>query len=228
MMHEQDAVVTHFDEVAKQYDYWKQKNWFYYDTLKAITAKHVNPQDRLLDSGCGTGALLRAAGVRDAVGIDISPEMIAIAKERNADHPEFQFQTADIITFRSESPFDAILFYDVIEHVPDTRAALASLYQLLAPGGRLILSMANPLWEPILMLAEKLGLKMPEGPHYRVPTRQFLKMAQDAGFILEKREWYLLFPKSVPALSWFLNDIIGRIPLIERLSVIEVFILTKS
>jgi 2-polyprenyl-3-methyl-5-hydroxy-6-metoxy-1,4-benzoquinol methylase len=228
MSNTQQEVATHFDAVAEEYDYWKKKNWFYYDALRTIARSYVSNESNLLDVGCGTGAMIEATKPRRATGIDISPDMVEIAKARLKTHPEYTFLAADITKFKAAETYDAILFFDVIEHVPDTNAALASLYKLIAPNGRLVVTMANPLWEPILMVAEKLKLKMPEGPHYRVPTKEFLQRAGASGLKLTKREWYLLFPKFIPGFSWFINDVIGRIPIIQRLAVIEVFVFTKA
>jgi 2-polyprenyl-3-methyl-5-hydroxy-6-metoxy-1,4-benzoquinol methylase len=224
---EQD-VTAHFDAVARDYDYWKKKNWFYYDTLRAIARRYVAPGASLLDVGCGTGAMIEATMPARAMGIDVSPEMIEIAKQRNQGHPEYRFVTADITTFRPGETVDVVLFFDVIEHVADTKAALASLHELLTPGGHLVITMANPLWEPVLMVAERLGLKMPEGPHYRVPTSGLLELARQAQLSLAKREWHLLFPKYIPIFSWFINDIVGQLPLMKRLAVIEVFVFTRT
>jgi SAM-dependent methyltransferase len=162
------------------------------------------------------------------VGIDISPGMIEVAKRNNAGHPQYEFQVADVTRFYSPHAFDTILFFDVIEHVADISSSLRSLYDLLAPGGTIVFTMANPLWEPILMVAERWGLKMPEGPHHRIWGGELLRLASLSGLKLAKREWHLIFPKYIPYVSWFLNKVVGTIPLIRRGAVIEVFIFTRA
>lgn len=226
--HEQEVVARHFDQVAKEYDYWKSKNKFYYDRLYAIVRKNTAGAKTVLDVGCGTGALLRASHAPRALGIDVSDAMVALARERNRDLPDYRFEHADITTWESSERFDAVLFFDVIEHVPDRLAAIQSLARVLAPGGRLVIEMANPAWEPILMFAERRGLKMPEGPHYRIWGGELLRLAEQSGLKLIQREWHLIFPKYIPYVSWFLNDVIGRLPIVRRLAVIEVFVFTKA
>lgn len=219
----QRDIAVHFDAVAREYDYWKQKNWLYYDTLRSIARAHVPKGASMLDVGCGTGEMIRAVAPVRALGIDISPAMVEIARERNKEHPAYRFITADITEFTTEEKFGAILFFDVIEHVIDVQAALRNLRGTLAPGGTVVISMANPLWEPILMLGETLGMKMPEGPHHRISARELIQQASKVGLQLHAREWHLIFPKYVPILSSMINWL-GRLPLLRRLSVIEVFV----
>src|SRR6267142_2054459 len=117
MTNSQQDVAVHFDAVAREYDYWKTKNWFYYDALRKIARAFVGPEDTLLDVGCGTGAMIEATQPKAATGIDISPDMVAIAESRLKNHPEYTFLAADITEFKAQETFDAILFFDVIEHV---------------------------------------------------------------------------------------------------------------
>ena len=224
----QQHIADHFDVVAGEYDYWKEKNWLYYETLRSIARAHVPQEGRLLDVGCGTGAMVRAVAPMHALGIDIAPEMVEIAKRLDSEHPEYRYEVADITNFRLSEQFDTLLFFDVIEHTVDMPAALRCMRDLMAPRGVLVLSMANPLWEPILMLGEKLGMKMPEGPHYRMSAGELLTKAADAGLKLQAREWHLLFPKYIPLFSAFCNTILARVPLIQHLCVIEVFVFEKA
>jgi SAM-dependent methyltransferase len=225
---DQAIIGAHFDEVSKDYDYWKKKNWFYYQTLYAIARRYAGGAARLLDVGCGTGAMMEAVAPAQGVGIDVSPGMIAVAKTKYAHHAAYAFEVADIVSYTSSEKFNVILCFDVVEHLSDVPRALASLKDLLSQNGTLVLVMANPLWEPILMFAERRGLKMPEGPHYRMPDRELLLLASKAGLKLEKREWHLLFPKYIPWFSWFCNEVVGRLPLIKRLAVVEVFIFSRA
>lgn len=218
----QRDIERHFNEIAREYDYWKRKNWLYYETLQGIARKYASQHGRLLDVGCGTGDMIRAVAPETALGLDISEAMVEIARKRTVDEMH-RFQVADIATYRTDERFDAVLFFDVIEHVVDMSAALCSLQSVLAPHGRLILSMANPLWEPILLLGEKLGMKMPEGPHYRMTHNELIEKAAAAGLELERQERHLLFPKYIPLFSAFMNKL-GSFSPLQKLCVIQVYI----
>lgn len=221
-------VAEHFDAIAHSYDYWKEKNWYYYDALKRIAGLFSDETQAILDAGCGTGGIISTLSGRERVGIDISEEMIEIAKERHKNEKNLSFFASDILSFHSDKKFECILFFDVIEHLDQPEEVLMRLRELLSTKkGRLVVTMANPLWEPILLLGEKLGMKMPEGPHHRLSTKKFLELAQKIGLKLEQRDWKLLFPKYMPLFSYVCNDILIHIPFLKRLAVIEVFVFTR-
>jgi arsenite methyltransferase len=101
---------------------------------------------RVLDAGCGGGMSTSnwmAPGWRQRLdaewyGIDIS-EAIDVAKERLGHHEGTHFVQADVLQlpFRAGA-FDTIFSEGVMHHTPSTRAALASLAGVLAPGGELL------------------------------------------------------------------------------------------
>lgn len=93
-----------------------------------------------LDIGCGNGYTVRwaarAAPQGRAVGLDLSPEMIALARTLSADLPNTEFHEAAF----PEHPlprdrFDVILAMEVFYYLPDLAAALAETCHLLRPGG---------------------------------------------------------------------------------------------
>lgn len=99
----------------------------------------LNPQpdERILDLGCGTGQLtaqLAAVGA-EVVGLDQSPEMIAQAK---ANYPEIAFVVADARQFQVERPFDAVFSNATLHWILEADAAIACIHRALKPGGRFV------------------------------------------------------------------------------------------
>ncbi len=93
------------------------------------------PGERILDLGCGDGALteqLAAAGAL-VVGIDKSPNMIERARARGLDA---RVGTAETLSFASE--FDAVFSNAALHWVPDQAAVLAGVWRALKPGGRFV------------------------------------------------------------------------------------------
>ena len=93
------------------------------------------PGERVLDVGCGDGALtakLAAAGCR-VVGIDASPEQVRAARGRGLDA-----RVADVTALGFRGEFDAAFSNAALHWVRDPDAALASIHRALAPGGRLV------------------------------------------------------------------------------------------
>ncbi len=120
---------------------------------------------RLLDAGCGTGALALAAADRGAeiVAIDLSPQLVTLAASRTAGHP-----AASRITFRSGDMldpalgrFDYVVAMDSIIHYrpEDTFSAIA---QLAARCNRALLFTFAPR-TPLLSTALAIGKILPRG-----------------------------------------------------------------
>lgn len=222
------SVEKHFDNLAGEYDFWKKKNWYYYDAVKKVYRGLIPSGSRVLEIGCGTGDILESLKPSFGVGIDVSGEMIQRAQGKYAHAKNLSFRRADITTFASNETFDYIFLADVIEHLPDVSAAIRSVARLMRPDTALVISMANPLWEPLLMLAEKFGMKMPEGPHTRISARELIAVGKSYGLILKKRKYVLPFPVRIPFFSDFFNVTVERIPLINKTGVIMVFVFVTS
>ncbi|HEY0003163.1 MAG TPA: methyltransferase domain-containing protein [Pyrinomonadaceae bacterium] len=103
---------------------------------------------RLLDVGCGSGWLSEyfARLGYDVTGIDISPELIAMADERLRRVPygvdletplRYRFLVQDIEAAPLDELFDAIICYDALHHFEDEHAVLAHLSGMLKSGGLL-------------------------------------------------------------------------------------------
>jgi len=219
------TVQKHFDNIAQQYDYFKEKNWYYYKHLKGLYKTLIPEHSNVLEIGCGTGDLISSLNARVPFGIDISGEMVRLAREK---HPHILFEATTIETFSPDIKFDYIFLADVIEHLEDIPGTIKAIGNLCTSDTSVIFSYANPLWEPVLMLLEKLSLKMPEGPHYRIPYYKFEKILDKFGFKTIERGWRLL----VPAQLWFFADVINavfyHIPFLRRLGMLEYVIIRKA
>src|ERR1700744_4664561 len=106
------------------------------------------PVESLLDAGTGTGRMLEllAPEIKHGVGIDVSPEMLAIARDRLTRAHVHPFQVGLADPFRlpftagtNEAGFDAVLFHQVLHYLDDPQAALAEAARVLKPGGRILI-----------------------------------------------------------------------------------------
>ena len=101
----------------------------------------------VFEFGCGTGstALVHAPHVRSYLAIDLSDEMIAIARDKAAQiegkTPEFACGTLDDFDAPDQS-FDMVLGLSILHLVPDHKAALEKVMRLLRPGGYFVSSTA--------------------------------------------------------------------------------------
>ena len=186
----------------------------------------VEPGKRVLSIRSGPGQQLAEVRPAYGVGIDIAGEMVQVAKKR---HPEFKFVVGfpDTNDFREllsgEEPFDYILVNGIDDTV-DVQSAFANLRALAKRETRVLIVSYNHLWEPMVILAEKFGLKVP------TVNQNWLSEIDVANFLTisdyEALKTYriVLLPKYIPLLSEFLNGFCARLPGLNRLCMVQVIV----
>jgi SAM-dependent methyltransferase len=106
-----------------------------------LDAAGVGEGTRVLDVGCGTGLTLVLAAERGAepAGLDVTPELLAIARERlpGADLREVDMET---LPWEDEA-FDAVVGVNAFQFAGDPRRALAEAARVVRPGGRVVASL---------------------------------------------------------------------------------------
>ena len=118
------------------------------DFANLAVALALPPGARILDVGCGSGWLCEffARFGYDVTGIDISSDLIAMARERlskvpyGADHEKglhYRFLVNDIEASALDETFDAIICYDALHHFEDEHAVVRNLAKMLEYGGQL-------------------------------------------------------------------------------------------
>ena len=97
----------------------------------------AQPGERILDAGCGAGQLTSeiAAAAASVLGIDAAPSMVAQARQN---FPKLDFALADLTTFHTDKPFDAVFSNAVLHWVRPPQEAANRLAAALRLGGRLV------------------------------------------------------------------------------------------
>lgn len=168
-----------------------------YDQTAERSLKYLESSDRVLEFACGTGLITmrlapRVAHIR---GIDISPKMADIAREKARGISNVEITNTDLFDPCLEpGSFDAVAAYNVLLYLPDLPAALARIRELLRPGG-MFLSATDCLGaRPSVMGLKKL-VKSRTGkmPYVAFFTQRGLerKIAQNGFIVLEREN---LFP----------------------------------
>lgn len=196
-----NAVKAHFDIIASSYDKYKTRNKNYYSALKQTVKSLLTGKNRtVLDIGCGTGDILHFINPSFGIGIDISRKMIKLARNKYKSSNNLIFKVHDIEKKPFKGKFSFILLLDVIEHLKDKNRALSYISQIMDKDTVLIISMANPFWEPLFLILEKLRLKMPEGPHFRISENEFISILKKQNLHIIKK--VVSFPKTdIPVLA---------------------------
>lgn len=165
-----------------------QKKYQYFQKQSKTTRRYVLPYiqsqigeksiQRVLEIGCGEGGNLvpfLEQGM-EAVGVDISPSRIELAKEFLIDYTQkVRLMAQDIYDVPPEDigRFDVIIMRDVIEHIHDQQRFMAMAKQFLAPQG--IFYLGFPPWY------------MPFGGHQQICHHR----------LLSKLPYFHLYPKSI-------------------------------
>ncbi|MGF1481202.1 MAG: class I SAM-dependent methyltransferase [Cyanophyceae cyanobacterium] len=186
------------------------------------TAARYVKGKRVLDIACGTGygsQILCLAGAQTVVGVDVCPETVQYARQ-NYQEDNLEFVCADAEQFNWSEPFDVVVSFETIEHVPHPNKFLERIHHLLVPEGDLLLS--APLGEtrhidPYHLHAFSQG-----------DVFALLKKARFSVDLYRCDDWFLsradllrwrqLYPSAKPALRvfatwrgwWILRDFIFR------------------
>lgn len=128
-----------WDMRARTYDQTSGKTYAEtYDRTADLSLKYLKPSDRVLEFACGTGLLTfrLAPHVSRLRGIDISPEMAAVAREKARGLDNVEITNTELFDPGLElGSFDAVAAFNVLLYLPDLPANLARIRELLRPGG---------------------------------------------------------------------------------------------
>ena len=208
------AIREHFNRLASQRAYWQHKASTYYED-QARYFQFLVPQGlRVLEIGSSLGNLLAALKPSRGVGVDLSAAMVS---EATRQHPSLKFLVGDAETLELRETFDVIVLADVIGHLLDVEVALRRLHQVCTPRTRIIVSYYNSLWEPVLRLGEKIGMKMPQREQSWLSPSDIANLLHLADFDVVKTERRLLLPIRIPFLSALVNKFLAYLPLVNKL-----------
>lgn len=167
----------------------------------------AGPGSRVVDVGCGEGGLaeLIARSGRHVTGVEPAEYLRERFRRRLAAVDSESVVVdglADAMPF-ADGELSAIVMTEVLEHVPDPRAALGELRRVLRPGGRLCLSVPSSYTELVFW---RLHPRYAENAtHERIFTRPELRrLLEISGFEIERWEGR----NFRPALSWIFHALL--------------------
>ena len=204
--------VERWNALADDRDRWRHRGRVYHQEIVRLLRFLVPPGSRVLEIGTTTGDLLAALEPTVGVGIDFSPAMVERAKQK---YPQLEFLVGDA----EELPealdgrqFDFVVLSDVVGHLDDVWKALREVRRIVQPQTRLIVTWYSFLWEPMLKLGEKVGLKMPveqENWLSRHDLESFLSLCH---FEVVSTSSRTLLPLPIPLLAPLCNTLLSPLP----------------
>jgi ubiquinone/menaquinone biosynthesis C-methylase UbiE len=159
-----------FEEWSKDYDERRNKSFLEKSKQNMLSLvkqfKKDNNHSSYLEIGLGTGEVFEMTSPRFqcSYGTDLSEGMVRRSFMKGKRISNLFVADACYLPLRKSS-FDFIVCQDVLEHVPDQPKLVFEISRILKSDGIAIITTPNPLWAPILYLAEKLKLKVEEGKH---------------------------------------------------------------
>jgi ubiquinone/menaquinone biosynthesis C-methylase UbiE len=137
-----DHLVDFFDQIAPSYDSWAGGQ---HERVAARLVEWASPQkgEQVLDVGTGTGLVAHLVAPRispgTVIGIDLSDNMLAIARSKRGKNVQFLGMAAERLIFKPET-FDLVTMGQALAYLSDPTDALAEAHRVLRPGGRLAVS----------------------------------------------------------------------------------------
>ena len=141
--------------------------------LDYIEARAGLAGSRVVDVGCGGGLLAEGMARRGArvLGIDLAPEALAVARLHALESGlavEYREVAVEALAESATGQFDLVTCLEMLEHVPDPAAVVASIARLVRPGGNAVFSTINRNARSFALAivgAEYLMRLLPMGTH---------------------------------------------------------------
>ncbi len=210
-----EEIADHYNNLASKRDYYRAKNQYYYSYLEAQYRYFIPEGRRVLEIGCGTGDLLNAVKPSFGMGIDISKEMIKIARGK---YPHLRFESSDIEHLNIKEKFDYVILSGVLGEVEDIQLFLEALKKFCSSDTRIVIEYYSYLWQYILWFAEKINMRMPSRIQNWITAEDIFNFLNLSGFEPIKQEKHTLLPINIPVISYIVNKYLARLPIFNALT----------
>lgn len=208
-------IIDHYDALASRRDHFLAKNKYYHYLNYHEYKYFVPPGKKILEVGCSTGELLNILEPSIGYGVDISKEMISIAREK---FPKCFFHHGEITTLKTEEKFDFIILSGLLGELEDIQQFFQDLRKFCKKDTRIIIEYYNYFWQYIVKVGEKLNLKIPQKIQNWTTREDIENFLTLTDYELIHTERSILFPRKIWGISYILNRFIAKMPIINALT----------
>lgn len=189
-------IIAFFDSFAESWDANMIKSQWKID--KILDASNVTEGKTVLDVGCGTGVLIPDyinRKIKKCVAVDISENMIEIAKNKFSEYKSIDFLCADAEAFKFGEKFDSIVIYNAFPHFANRKLLFDNLSEHLKENGRI--TVAHGMSRDALIKhhsgkAEKISTILPEADELAEMMKPYfdfdIKISTDEIYIVSGRK----------------------------------------
>ncbi|HEY8646466.1 MAG TPA: bifunctional class I SAM-dependent methyltransferase/glycosyltransferase family 2 protein [Gaiellaceae bacterium] len=208
------GIVDAFDELATDDARWSRRTRGYHDLITAVNQSIVQPNASVLEIGSGGGDLLAALAPARGVGVDVSSNMVELAR---TNHPHLRFEVGAGEDVEIGETFDYVVLSDLLPFVHDLLGLFSNVRRHSHRDTRIVVHSYSQLWRPTLRLLERLRLKR------RTPMRNWVTAGDVENFLqlsgLESVTTVrrILLPVKIPILSTFCNGFLANLWIIRHL-----------
>ncbi len=200
--------IAHWDDAARRLRSWKTWGRGYHKRLAQVYRFLIPTGAKVLEIGCASGDLLAALEPAEGVGVDFSPEMLAMARER---YPHLRFIQADVHELVLEETFDFIILSDAVNDFWDVQLAFRRLRALCNPSTRILVNYYSRLWELPLGFARALKLATSNLYQNWLTVDDLSNLLYLENFEPIRHWEEVLFPVEIPLISPFFNRFLVRL-----------------
>jgi len=212
-----EAIRIKNDSITQKRIKWIHANHYYYRQFIKALRYIIDENSRILHVRCSTGFVLNALKPSYGVGIEDSSAQVDEARKC---YPYLHFINQSVEDIKLDEKFDYILISS-IEDTVDLKAVLDGIVNCITPNTRIIIVHYNYLWHPLVRLAEKLSLKIPQRLHNWFSDRDLKNILHLCNFDVVIQKKLILYPFFIPLLSYFFNRFVARLPFFRNHTLIR-------
>lgn len=200
---------------------WRKRNSYYYAFLNKLYASTIRPGSRVLHVGCQSGDLLDAVKPSYGVGIDPDEASIELAKTRFG---HLNFISGDPEELELNETFDYIIVCNSLGSWNDIQNVFERIRKFSHDDTRIIVTYYSYLWESVLRLGSKLGVRRDHSYQNWLPPEDIKNLLMLSGWDTIRSSSYMMMPKHIPLLSAFCNRILSIMPILRHLNLINMVV----
>jgi ubiquinone/menaquinone biosynthesis C-methylase UbiE len=204
-----EVFYNYFENLAPFYSKYRKRYKYYWNDIIKFCNFYISEDDTVLEIGCGSGDTISKLKGSRKTGIDFSPAMIKVAKEK---HPDIAFYLMDAENIQLSEKYDVIVLSHVIGYLDNVSDVLNSLKSVCKENTRIYIAYYNFLWEPLLKFGEWTGIKK-KSPRQNWLSRNDIKnllyLSDFDAFHVARR---VIVPIDIPFISFIFNRVLAPLP----------------